>query len=142
VVDPHSDLGVDLIWLVPDAGLTRLALADGTLTAAERDDPAAIASLLGTPEAVPEIRSYARASGVVIDRQTEYVCRVRPTRSEPRRPQLRARASRTGNHTVARSSASAASRGCPSVHDGPASTRSAGCFVDDSFSPDPPASRG
>jgi hypothetical protein len=48
---------------VPDAGLTRLALADGTLTAAERDDPAAIASLLGTPEAVPEIRSYARASG-------------------------------------------------------------------------------
>ena len=54
------------------AGLARLALADGTLTDAERDDLAAIAALIGTPEAVSEIRSYARASGVVIDRQTEY----------------------------------------------------------------------
>jgi DNA polymerase-3 subunit epsilon len=54
------------------AGLARLALADGRLTDAERDDLAAIAALLGTPDAVADVRSYSRASGVVIDRQGEY----------------------------------------------------------------------
>jgi DNA polymerase-3 subunit epsilon len=57
------------------AGLARLALADGVLTTAERDDLVAIATLLCTPAAVAELATYASAPGVVVDRRNEYAGR-------------------------------------------------------------------
>ncbi len=54
------------------AGLARLALADGVLTEAERADLVCIAELLGTPDAVNDLRSMAGQPGLVVDRVNEY----------------------------------------------------------------------